>query len=74
MTDDPVAHPKHYTMGRIEVLDFILDQQLPYLPGNIVKYLCRYRWKGKPVQDLKKARFYLDRLIRETEREEGGGE
>jgi len=72
--DDPVNHPKHYTIGKIEVLDFILDQQLPYLPGNIVKYLCRYRWKGKPVQDLKKARFYLDRLIREAEREEGGGE
>lgn len=72
--DDPVAHPKHYCVGKIEVLDFILDQQLPYLPGNIVKYLCRYRWKGKPVQDLKKARFYLDRLIKETEREEGGGE
>jgi hypothetical protein len=70
--EDPVSHPSHYTQGRIEVLDFILDQRLPYLAGNIVKYLCRYRWKGKPVEDLKKARFYLDRLIEETEREEGG--
>jgi len=69
--DDPVAHPKHYTIGKIEVLDFILDQDLPYLAGNIVKYLSRYRWKGKPVEDLRKARFYLDRLIQETERGDG---
>lgn len=68
--DDPVSHPKHYTQGKIEVLDFIIDQNLPYLGGNIVKYICRYRHKGSPVQDLKKARFYLDRLIEE----EGGGD
>jgi len=68
--DDPVNHPKHYTQGRIEPLDFIVSQDLPYLAGNVVKYVTRYRWKGKPVEDLKKARFYLDRLIREQE--EGG--
>lgn len=65
MKDDPVNHPAHYTKGKIEVLDFILDQDLPYLAGNIVKYICRYRYKGSPVQDLKKARFYLERLIKD---------
>jgi hypothetical protein len=67
--DDPVAHPRHYTIGKIEVLDFILDQDLPYLAGNVVKYISRYRWKGSPVQDLEKAAFYLARLIDQTRRE-----
>jgi hypothetical protein len=34
-----------------------------YLKGNVLKYVWRYRYKGKPVEDLKKARWYLDRLI-----------
>jgi hypothetical protein len=38
-----------------------------YLEGNAKKYLHRYRYKGKPVEDLKKARWYLDRLIGEME-------
>jgi hypothetical protein len=66
-TGDPVNHPLHYTKGRIEALDFILDQDLPYLPSTILKYLVRYRFKDSPVEDLKKARFYLDRLIYELE-------
>lgn len=74
MTDDPVNHPKHYTQGGIEPLDFIVSQDLPYLAGNVVKYIARYRWKGKPVEDLRKAKFYLEKLIELTEREEGSGE
>jgi hypothetical protein len=66
---DPVNHPSHYTQGKIEVLDFIEDQGFGYLAGNVVKYVARYRWKGSPVEDLRKARYYLDRLI-----EEHGGE
>ena len=62
--NDPVTHPSHYTQGKIEVLDFILDQDLPYLAGNIVKYVCRYRFKSG-VEDLRKAEFYLKRLIKE---------
>ena len=34
-----------------------------YLLGNILKYLLRFRHKGKPIEDLKKARWYLDKLI-----------
>ena len=59
----PVNHPAHYTMGKIEVLDFILDQQFGYLAGQVIKYMARYRHKGSPEIDLRKARFYLDRLI-----------
>ena len=62
--NDPVNNPSHYTQGKIEVLDFILDQDLPYLAGNIVKYICRYRFKNG-VEDLQKAEFYLKRLIKE---------
>ena len=63
MAHDPVNHPAHYTTGKIEVLDFIQDQQFGYLDGQVVKYLSRYRHKGKPLEDLKKAQFYLHRLI-----------
>jgi len=66
--EDQVNHPKHYTQGSIEVLDFIQDQNLPYLPSAVLKYICRYRFKGG-LEDLKKAKFYLERLIREHENE-----
>jgi hypothetical protein len=65
--NDPVDHPSHYTRGKIEVIDFITDQGLGFREGNIVKYACRYQFKGKPLEDLKKARFYLDHLIKEEE-------
>ena len=65
--DDPVSHPEHYTKGKIEVLDFILDQNLPYCLGNVIKYICRAPHKGKELEDLKKAHFYLGRHLYETE-------
>ena len=60
---DPVQNPAHYTQGKIEVWDFIADQDLGFLAGNVIKYVCRYRHKGNPKQDLLKARAYLDKLI-----------
>jgi hypothetical protein len=60
---DPVQHPPHYTRGRIEVWDFIADQQLGFLEGNIIKYVCRHKHKGNPKQDLEKAKAYLEKLI-----------
>ena len=65
-TNDAVNYPSHYTQGKIEVLDFILDQDLPYLPGQVIKYICRYRFKNG-LEDLQKAEFYLKRLIEEWE-------
>ena len=65
--DDMVNSPSHYNNSGIECLDAIKaatdDGYQYYLQGNIIKYLWRYRYKGKPVEDLQKARFYLDRLI-----------
>lgn len=62
---DPVNHPPHYTRGTIEVLDFILDQRLDYLLGQVIKYVCRAGYKDPSTykQDLQKAEFYLKRAI-----------
>lgn len=74
--NDPVNHPSHYCAGKIEVIDFIEDQKLPYHLGNALKYICRAGRKdpAKTVEDLKKAVWYLNRYIRllSIENDEGG--
>ncbi len=65
---DTVNHPKHYTAGKIEVIEYIEDQLSSeelqgYFVGNIIKYLSRHKHKGG-IEDLKKARWYLDRMIK----------
>ena len=62
--EDVINHPSHYTRGKIEVIDFIEDQQLPYHLGNVIKYVARAGYKGDKLEDLKKARWYLDRYIK----------
>jgi len=52
----------HYKEKAIEPCDFIAANNLGYFEGNIVKYLSRWRTKGG-VEDLLKARHYLDKLI-----------
>lgn len=64
---DMVNHPDHYTVGGIETIDFIEAKLSPeafkgYLTGNILKYITRYNHKNG-VEDLKKAQWYLNRLI-----------
>jgi len=54
-------HPDHYNKGKIEVWDFIIDQDLDFIEGNIVKYICRYKLKGG-CEDLNKAKQYMDKL------------
>ena len=71
MTDN-VSHPAHYTSGGIECIDAMKSALTPdefrgYLRGNAVKYLWRYDRKGEPVEDLRKAAWYLDRLTDEME-------
>ena len=63
--NDPVNHPAHYTTGKIEVIDYIEDQKLPYHLGNAVKYISRAgkKDKDKTVEDLKKAVWYIQRYI-----------
>ena len=67
--DDPVNHPSHYTDGKIEVIDFIEDKHLGFHLGNAVKYIARAGKKDptKIVQDLKKARWYIERKIARLE-------
>ena len=67
--------PNHYKQGSLEVWDAIIQLELCYLGGNVLKYLCRYRFKDSPIVDLHKARKYLDKLISKVEEEqhvEGG--
>lgn len=74
LTKDVVNHPDHYNNGSIECIEYLKDNMswqgyTGYLEGNCKKYLHRWRYKQKPVEDLKKARWYLDRLIKELETE-----
>lgn len=65
VTEDNVNRPSHYTSGKIEVIDFIEDQKLPFHLGNVVKYVARAGKKDptKTVEDLKKAAWYINRYI-----------
>jgi hypothetical protein len=65
---DAVNHPAHYTDGKIEVIDFIEDKKLGFCLGNVVKYVARAGKKdpAKEIEDLKKARWYLERRIKEV--------
>lgn len=73
MTDgeDFVNSPAHYTRGGIETIDFIEAKGLDYLLGNAVKYISRAGHKNpdKYLEDLQKARFYLDRAILRAEQD-----
>jgi hypothetical protein len=61
--DDTVDHPRHYTFGRIEVIDAIEAWGLGFHDGNVVKYIARAKHKGRYLEDLEKAQWYLSRLI-----------
>lgn len=67
-THDPVNSPKHYTFGTIEPIDVIEDWQLGYHEGNVIKYVARHKLKNG-LEDLRKARWYLNRLIETLEKE-----
>lgn len=65
---DVVNKPEHYNNGQIEAIDYISQQLgeegiLKYYEGSVLKYLHRWKYKDNEEQDLKKARWYLDRLI-----------
>lgn len=64
-----VEHPQHYNMGKVEAIDVIEDWNLGFCLGNTVKYIARAGHKdpAKTIEDLKKARWYLDRYIQTLE-------
>ena len=59
-------NPKHYQRGSIQVWDFIVDQQLDFLAGNIIKYICRAGHKDQEteIDDWLKIRAYVNRKIK----------
>lgn len=80
---DNVEHPSHYTSGGIECIDAMKAMLAGYeqakiatkfywhfLSGQVLKYLWRWPLKERPLQDLKKARWYLDRLIDDVEKQD----
>lgn len=70
LVEDVVNRPTHYNTGAIECIDGIKESMngeefKGYLKGNVIKYVWRYKNKGKPIEDLRKARWYLEKLIEE---------
>jgi len=63
MSDDNI-NPSYYKKG-IETTDYIVSHDMNYVEGNIIKYVTRYKEKNG-LQDLLKAEWYLNRLIKET--------
>ena len=73
--NDNVNNPQHYGQGSIECIDYIKDflsddELAGYFRGNIAKYLHRWRYKNG-VEDLKKARWYLEALIQQQSKKQG---
>ena len=73
-SNDPVNHPSHYTTGGIECIDALNAMMQGYktadtgaLAWQIVKYIWRAPLKGNMAQDIRKAKFYLDRLLAKVE-------
>jgi hypothetical protein len=70
--EDNVNHPSHYTQGKIECIDAIEESTKGLLGisavcvANVIKYIWRYKFKNG-IEDLKKARWYLDKLIAHEE-------
>ena len=68
VTEDPVNAPPHYNQGAIECIDYIAQVLGPegfksYCLGNVIKYIHRHTYKGKPEEDLKKASYYLNKAV-----------
>lgn len=67
MAHDPVNHPSHYTDHPSGVECITITEHMGFCIGNAVKYLWRAGLKGSTLEDLKKARWYIDREIARLE-------
>jgi len=65
---DRVNEPLHYTQGGIQPLDYIISNKMDFLEGNVIKYVTRHKFKNG-LEDLKKAKVYLEKLIESYEKE-----
>lgn len=77
---DPVTHPKHYTSGSIETIDYIesVCGQLKngfegFLIGNVIKYASRQD-KKNGIQDVKKLIWYANKFVQYKEKTDGGSD
>jgi hypothetical protein len=74
---DMVNSPAHYADGKIETIDYIVDvlgeyEAISYCQGNVIKYTGSRLWKkGNPIQDAKKAVWYLNKMIELLEKTKG---
>ena len=73
---DMVNNPPHYNAGKYEAIDVIQDAlgdqgTILYCQGNALKYILRMWHKGKPVEDIKKAMWYLNKIIELSEKQKG---
>ncbi len=69
---DPINKPSHYNtnwMGEqaIETYTYIRSWKMGYPESNIIKYVTRHPYKGQSLEDLQKAQWYLEKLIKEVE-------
>ena len=69
---DIIEKPEHYNYGKVECIDVISDVLgkqglIDYCHGNAMKYIFRAKHKGKFIENIKKAIWYLNRIVEETE-------
>jgi len=62
-----VAEPPIHYDGGIEPVKYIQSHSMDFLQGNVIKYITRYKKKGQPIEDLNKARLYIDLMLKELE-------
>lgn len=67
---DPVNHPTHYTAHPSGIECIQITEHMGFCLGNAVKYIWRADEKGNDIEDLKKARWYLNREIARREKKE----
>ena len=63
MNPDNIKDPKHYSRWKIEPVQFMMENEIPYVEGNVIKYIMRWRYKGG-LEDLHKAQEYLNILVK----------
>ena len=63
VSNTAVDHPPHYNVGKYEVIDVIEDWRLGFNLGNVIKYVARAEHKGRELEDLDKAAWYINREI-----------
>lgn len=64
-----VNHPSHYNQGKYEVIDVIEDWKLNFNLGNAIKYIARCPFKRNKLEDLEKAKWYIEREIKSIEKD-----